>query len=986
MGKGKANRQKSTETPYDEGGEYDVDIEAIVNVQLDCVSRVQKFLINFAKDPADRKSKRIYYQTKFEVLAKIVASFEANHRILVEQIPRKEQGMCPYFSEDISEQFENAQIDYLNVLQSAHDERFPDETNARSNENEFHLKSGVTLPTVSIPNFSGAHTEWKTFYDLFRSIVHKNEKLPGSHKFQYLLGALSGDARDLIAGFDVCDDDYPKAWKLLTEIYNDKPSMFVHIMNKFSGLEPAVNENADHLRELVKSTSACFKSLASIGILQENVDAIITYYLIRKLPVGTLAYWEEIRNRKSLPSFDALKACIETRIRVCATISSIKSEMNVASSSVESKAENNKYHQFKSQPPKKKNIKSYHSSSKQTSSAVPASLSSNPPEKKFSCPVCNGDGHPLRTCDKFLSASAAERKTIINKIQHCMNCLAYNHHESKCRSSHTCFTCGERHHSLLHTSKASAETVNRVAAHTLASVPSSVVEYSSCNTRTKSPSNSVLLATAIVTVLDVDGEAHAFRALIDQGSEASFITESALLALRLPKTSVQAIINGIGTSNSQSKHMTSFTLRSPNDVNFSINVEALVMGKITNLLPSSSIKSQLWSHLIDLTLADPSYNRTGRIDLILGSDVFAQILMEGVRIGPEGSPVAQQTHLGWILSGKISNEPQRGISVTTLHATSSIESLMERFLAAESVEDANPLSSEEQWCEKFFMDTHCRNEEGRFKVRLPFRFHFDSSAMLGRSREIAIKRLLQLERRFSQDIELKKEYSKAINEHVALGRMQPTTSDELERENHTCASAYLPHHAVIKDSSSSTKLRVVFDASRKTSNGKSLNDVLLVGPTIQSDIVTIIVNWRFHRIAFTADVQKMYLQVMVDPQDIEYQRIVWRNNPTEPIKDYSLNRLTFGTSCAPYIAIKSMKQLADYEKEKYPEAAVVIANDTYVDDVISGGDDVPSVQKLQQDLSMLMQSGGFDLKKWSSNCNEILQQIPEADREVKVPV
>lgn len=250
--------------------------------------------------------------------------------------------------------------------------------------------------------------------------------------------------------------------------------------------------------------------------------------------------------------------------------------------------------------------------------------------------------------------------------------------------------------------------------------------------------------------------------------------------------------------------------------------------------------------------------------------------------------MAQQTHLGWILSGKISNETQRSISVTTLHATSSIESLMERFLAAESVEDANPLSSEEQWCEKFFMDTHCRNEEGRFKVRLPFRFHFDSSAMLGRSREIAIKRLLQLERRFSQDIELKTEYSKAINEHVTLGRLQPTTSDELERENHTCPSAYLPHHAVIKESSSSTKLRVAFDASRKTSNGKSLNDVLLVGPTIQSDIVTIIVNWRFHRIAFTADVQNMYLQVMVDPQDIEYQRIVWRNDPTEPIKDYSI--------------------------------------------------------------------------------------------------
>lgn len=311
---------------------------------------------------------------------------------------------------------------------------------------------------------------------------------------------------------------------------------------------------------------------------------------------------------------------------------------------------------------------------------------------------------------------------------------------------------------------------------------------------------------------------------------------------------------------------------------------------------------------------------------------------------------------------------------------------MEKFLSVESVNDANPLSTEEQWCEQFFSDTHRRDENGRFKVRLPFRHLYDpTTAPIGRSRDIAIKGLLCLERRFLKNPQLKEEYSKSINEYLTLGRMKPTASTEVEFDGRI-SSAYLPHHAVIRESSTSTRLRVVFDASRPTTTGRALNDILLVGPNIQNEIVTIVLNWRFLCVGFTADVQKMYLQVHVDDRDIEHQRIVWRNSPSEPIQDFALNRLTFGTSCAPYIAIRSVNQLAEDEKANFPDVGNVLKNDTYVDDVLSGGDDIPSAQQLQRDLSTVMKSGGFELKKWASNANEVLEQIPEMDREMKIPV
>ena len=89
-----------------------------------------------------------------------------------------------------------------------------------------------------------------------------------------------------------------------------------------------------------------------------------------------------------------------------------------------------------------------------------------------------------------------------------------------------------------------------------------------------------------------------------------------------------------------------------------------------------------------------------------------------------------------------------------------------------------------------------------------------------------------------------------------------------------CPVVYLPHHGVIKESSSSTKLRTVFDASSKTDSGLSLNDILHVGPTLQSTLIEIVVRIRLHNIALTGDLRKMYRQIIVHPDDRDYQRIL----------------------------------------------------------------------------------------------------------------
>ena len=136
-----------------------------------------------------------------------------------------------------------------------------------------------------------------------------------------------------------------------------------------------------------------------------------------------------------------------------------------------------------------------------------------------------------------------------------------------------------------------------------------------------------------------------------------------------------------------------------------------------------------------------------------------------------------------------------------------------------------------------------------------------------------------------------------MQEYVDLGHMSELHSPIISNSE----TYYLPHHAVYKSDSSTTKLRVVFDGSSKYGISTSLNETLLVGPSIQRELFSTWLRFRRHRYALTGDIEKMFKQIWVSEKHRDYQRIVWRTSPTEPIRHYALNTVTYGTSCAPYL-------------------------------------------------------------------------------------
>ena len=180
------------------------------------------------------------------------------------------------------------------------------------------------------------------------------------------------------------------------------------------------------------------------------------------------------------------------------------------------------------------------------------------------------------------------------------------------------------------------------------------------------------------------------------------------------------------------------------------------------------------------------------------------------------------------------------------------------------------------------------------------------------------------------------EFADVISEYFDLNHAEPVPVEELDKP---CTEAYyLPMHAVRKETSSTSKIRVVFDASATTTSGTSLNDQLLVGPIVHSSLVDVLLRFRQHKVALTADVSRMYRAVLLPKEQRDLHRFLWREDPHQPVKDYRMTRLTFGVSASSFAANMALKQNAINHIQSHPQAYQAVIKSFYVDDGLTGAD------------------------------------------------
>lgn len=272
--------------------------------------------------------------------------------------------------------------------------------------------------------------------------------------------------------------------------------------------------------------------------------------------------------------------------------------------------------------------------------------------------------------------------------------------------------------------------------------------------------------------------------------------------------------------------------------------------------------------------------------------------------------------------------------------------------------------ADNEWVEQFFAKTHKRSTSGRHIVTLPMNPQVKE---LGSSRGTALRRFLMQEQKFDRDSTYKAKYVEFMNEMIELGHMVEAKNEPKPNE----MVYHIPHHGIMP---SGKRFRVVFDASCPTNLGISLNGAQFVGPRLQRDLDEILMRFRRHKIAVSADIVKMFRQVELTPEQWNLQRVFWRQNKKEPLKEYHLVTVIYGLAASPYLAAKALLEgAAAYEKE-YPTAVSAIRNDFYVDDCVTGTETEQEAIQLAKDISFVLAQSGFPLSRWRSNSIKLLNQ------------
>lgn len=813
-------------------------------------------------------------------------------------------------------------------------------TPSSSQSQPFSTTSHVRLPDIKLPVFDGTLDRWLNFHDLFISLVHSSHELSNIQKFYYLRSSLTGEALKLVQTIAISANNYMVAWNLLLDHYQNPIRLKQSYVDSLFEFAPIRRESATELHSLVEKFEANVKILKQLGERTECWDLILIRMLSIRLDSVTRRDWEEYCATQQAVTFQDLTSFIQRRVTVLQTIG----KATEVSSSI---------------PAKKPQ-------SRPLSSHAVTHINSR------KCLVCP-DSHPLYQCNKFSKMNIEEKEKEIRRHQLCRNCLRKGHPAKECPSSSTCRRCRGHHHTQIcpqsecDSSKSKAAEASPPAdtsVQSAASPPSASVSATleiSGHAAVGAKPKRVLLATAIIIVVDDSGREFPARALLDSGSECSFVTESFSQLIKARRRKVHLPISGIGQSKAHVRSMLLTTIRSRIN-EYTASVELLVMPKVTMDLPSSSLDVSTWKIPSEIQLADPAFYKTSSIDIVLGAELFFDLFSMSGRIDLGiNLPVLVNSVFGWIVTGSSVATNTSTPIAANLALVTDLHQLMESFWSMEEGATTSCLSVEEVACEEHFQKTTKRSEDGRYIVRLPVKENILDN--LDNNRRTATRRFRMLESRFATDANLQEQYSLFMSEYLSLGHMTRIVDYQQPRER----VYHLPHHAVIREDSTTTKMRVVFDASCRTSTGSSLNDALMVGPTLQQDLRSILMRSRMHRIMIIADIKQMFRQILVDPLDTPLQRIVWRSSNDAPLDTYELKTVTYGTASAPFLATRVLKQLADDERTEFPEAAEILINDFYVDDLISGANSTEEARIRRKQLDSLLNRGGFQLRKWASN-------------------
>ena len=823
------------------------------------------------------------------------------------------------------------------------------------------------LPELQLPRFNGDILQFQTWFDAFQDMVGSHENMPKSFKFRHLQACLTGEAARTIAGMSATNDSYDDAIQLITARFGKKSRRIQAHMDALLCMEKVTRPEAKELRRLYDDLEIYVRGLRSLGVTSERYGVVLAPVLLFCLPKIVRLEWSKTpESDKDEISLEELMSFIRSQVEARERCALLEERDKIAERKPDNfqskgKRDSAKHDSFRREYSSDSRPRSFG-----TANALQTSAISGRGSKCVFCRL----GHASHSCRNASKMSELELTRKLREAGACFVCFECGHMSGVCKEQ--CRICSGRHHEWLCRRKSSHSSSHGGSGNCVpasddnpSSGSANQNEVKALSSATDSPSGA-LLQIASAQALGKNGPLPV-RILFDGGSEKSFISSALAKKAEFPLSHSEKLsVTGFGGKRDETSAKRVYNVTLVGSDGDKIGIKAVEVPVICAPLRKIGVPFvRCLAEFKDLQFSEKFDDcEEVEIQVLIGADEYWSFFDGQIRKSRDSGLVAMKSRFGWVLNGKVDNGISTSMS-TSLLVSVQPDVLMRSLWELEGIgvhQDKDlplpdPILDEIQ--------SRIRFDGKRYSVPLPWKK--GSFGELPSNLESSRKRLKSLLKRFSSDPRLSNDYRRVIDELEEGGIVEEVPQSEL-----TCEEAsYIPHRPVLKESSTSTPVRAIFDASCKE-RGVSLNDLLEAGPSLLPDLTAIFIRFRSWPVALCADARKAFYQVAVHKEDRDALRFLWSDADGNE-RHMRFCRLVMGLTSSPFLLNAVVKFHLD-QQERSP-VVEDLGRNLFVDDWVTGHETSELAVEAAVAAKEILSRAGLELTKWKSNKLEVLTSL-----------